>query len=162
MSQANRFIKDLIYGLKRVYGQPVDLYLRTAATMNPSTGRVSVTESKHSIKKVPVIPGDQSEHFKYDLSFIAANKNFTYGGVFDLTKRTLLIDAIDLPRNYVPNLTDAFVIEEKRFQIKSITDYNQKRSYVYVVEWLRNQKIDPIQTVKDNLYLEETLESTLE
>jgi len=155
MSRSNSFISKVIYQLKRQYGQSIDLYVQVSAVADPSTGRNTEVETVWSIRKAAVLPSDVVRQFAYDLSFIAANKNFTYGGVFTEASKALLVDNRDLPIGYKCNLVDRFVINHRRYQIEHFAEYEEKRSTVFFVKELANQEVNEISSGKDWLTFSE-------
>jgi len=161
MNRANRFIEDSIYTLKRNFGQPVDLYIRGTATQDAETGDVTFTETKWKIKKAPVLTADLLRKFQYDLSFIAANKNFTYGGFYDKTQRGIIVDARDLPTDYAQSLDDSFIVDHRRYAIKNIEQFEQGRSFIFIVEELKGQRVNETFDTIDHLAPVEELESTV-
>jgi hypothetical protein len=161
MSKANRFISNTVYHLKRSYGQPVALYIRGVVSQDPSTGEVTYPERKWKIKKAPVLTAELMRKFQYDLSFIAANKNFTYGGMFDKSQRGIIVDTRDLPSDYVQSLDDAFVIDHRRYAIKSIDEFEQARSLIYLVEELKNKRINEIYDRIDHMPFIETVAAVI-
>lgn len=161
MSKANRFISSTVYHLKRSYGQPVALYIRGVVSQNPSTGEVTYPERKWKIKKAPVLTAELLRKFQYDLSFIAANKNFTYGGHYDKSQRGIIVDTRDLPANYVQSLDDAFVIDHRRYAIKSVDEFEQARSLIFLVEELKNQRVNEIYDRIDHMDFVENVQTVI-
>ena len=73
-----RFISQVLYRLKRRYGEPVEIVVRDSSVTNLQTGaKIVVVSNKHVIRGI-VLPSTISREFDYDLAFIANNKNFTY------------------------------------------------------------------------------------
>jgi hypothetical protein len=56
--------------------------------------------------------------FEYDLSFIAANKNFTYGGFFDPSVRDVIIDSKDIPSGFEITGDMYVIFDDRRYEIK--------------------------------------------
>lgn len=118
----NTFIKRAVYSLKRRYGVSTDLYVFIESNTNLDTGEKSVIKNKYKINRAILLPPRGSRDFDYDLSFIAANKNFTYGGVFEKRIRDFIFDKRDLPKNYIANRDDYLVVDTKRYNIKLTTE----------------------------------------
>jgi hypothetical protein len=93
---ASREIRNTIYALKKDYGKPATLYTESF-TVDISTGLKNRSVTDYQVKKAILLPTDWKRKFAYDLSFVAANKNFTYGGFFDTGDKLVLIDVIDIP-----------------------------------------------------------------
>ncbi len=115
----NRLIRDTIYALKREYGYSGSLYVETFST-NLSTGAKVRTATPYVIKKVIILPSNWQRKFAYDLSFVAANKNFTYGGFFDADTRNFIVDCADLPKNFEITLDHVLIIGTKRYVLSSV------------------------------------------
>jgi len=92
----HRQVKAILYQLKKIFGTSITL-INKAATTNYATGVITDSSSSTAIKKAILLPRKTTRQFDYDLSFIAANKNFTYGGMYDALMRWVIIDARDVP-----------------------------------------------------------------
>lgn len=97
-----RQIALIIYKLKRQFGLPGVLrYPNDAASSyNIKTGATNITYVDLSVRRIIRLPRRNISDFVYDLSFIAANKNFVYGGEFDTNDRWFIIDIKDLSSDY--------------------------------------------------------------
>lgn len=135
--KANRFLEDIIYALKREFGFKATLYLDTF-TLDIDTGvKVRSTEIKE-IKRAIILPSDWKRKFSYDLSFIAANKNFTYGGFYDVNTRIFIIDVRDIP-NYVITLDHKLVVSSSKYNLVSVNLLEQDKIWVLTGVALRNE-----------------------
>lgn len=126
---AHREIRMIIYSLKREWGTPV-LIRREKVTLDVDTGDQTITvEQSCNIRRAVILPRAVQTDFVYDLSFIAANKNFTYGGNFEVTNQNLLVDARDV-RNEVGEFfeiheDDAVYIGKRRYIIQKVAKYDK-------------------------------------
>lgn len=134
-----RQIKLILYRLKKDYGQPVSIMTRTALTQNVQTGLITQTERVIKIRRAIVVDAKQSRDFVYDLSFIAANKNFTYGGEFDTSKRQIILDGHDLPKDYKPSINDRCVFDGVRYQFATMEPTVYNLGYILTVKSLDAQ-----------------------
>ena len=117
----SRFIRtQVIYPLKRRYGVPATLFRLDSKIDNIQTGKVQKSYTRVRITRVAALPQNTLRKFIYDLSFIAANKNFTYGGFFDHMQKVLLVDGKDLPANFEIDPNDHFELEGIRYSIKKL------------------------------------------
>jgi hypothetical protein len=112
------FISQALYSLKRRYGFPVDIMWRTASTVNRETGDKTVTKDSLRVGLMIVLPAAAKREFSYDLAYIAAAKNFTYGALYDTSQRQFIVDANDLPADFeiTPGLW--FVYKQGRYEVK--------------------------------------------
>jgi len=114
-----RQIKLIIYRLKRQYGLLMYIkYPSSDDVYNLETGAIVRTLMTITIRKGIVLPQKTTREFAYDLSFIAANKNFTYGGFYDPSVRNIIIDAKDLPTDFVITGNMYVVFDSRRYEIK--------------------------------------------
>ena len=119
----HRFLRSTIYKLKRRFGESVT-FVRVAqkGTTDYTTGVVGENyEERHSVRNVIFLPYALARNFSYDLSYIAANKNFTYGGFYDTETSTIICDKRDLKCFQLD--IDAWVeVNCRRHTIKKITE----------------------------------------
>jgi hypothetical protein len=126
---AHREIKKIIYSLKREWGTPVDIR-RETVTLNVDTGNNVITPVLScSIRRGIILPRAIQTDFVYDLSFIAANKNFTYGGNFEVDNQDLLLDGRDLRDDtnakFEMHQDDFVYIGTRRYTIQKIRKYDK-------------------------------------
>jgi hypothetical protein len=91
-----RQITQIIYRLKRNYGGRVVIVQVGVTTNDLKTGVASQETKMIEVRRAAILPAKQQRDFDYDLSFIAANKNFTYGGFFDKIDVVIIVDNHDL------------------------------------------------------------------
>jgi hypothetical protein len=122
-----REIRIILYRLKRSYGLPAVIKRVLTSTQDVKTGQIVRTFQTIPIKRVIVLPTRDLRNFIYDLTFVAANKNFTYGGLFDEKTRTMIIDIKDAPKGFVLTMNDHLVFETRRHEIKAfdLAEHNQ-------------------------------------
>lgn len=143
-----RQIKILLYRLKRDFGQLVNIITVRSMTQNIQTGVIVANERTIKVKRAIIVDEKISRDFVYDLSFIASNKNFTYGGLFDTSTRNIIIDGIDLPRDYVPTLNDRCVHNGERYQFKKIESTVYNLGFVITLQHLDSQKTENVEELK--------------
>lgn len=128
------FIRDVLYGLKRDYGVRMEVYSIRESVVDLETGQKTVEKDVHVIRRAILLPQQLSRSFSYDLSYIAANKNFTYGGTYDKNKRTVILDPRDLPKGFLPGLKDYCLIDHTRYNIKDVDDYTNRQAVLMTIE----------------------------
>lgn len=129
-----RQITVILYKLKRQYGLTVTYYQFTGQTHNVETGDISRTYTTYTVRRAPVLPDNLDRSFVYDLTFIAANNNFVGGALFDRHLRKVIIDAKDLPKDFIPTLQDHVEFDGNRFEIKTISHLEKRKGYFLGVE----------------------------
>lgn len=118
-----REIRNTIYRLKRSYGKVVYLRKPDTNTTDRATGAITRTYQVIRINKGVVLPIDSVKSFVYDLTYVAANKNFTYGGFFDKKTTFILVEKIDLCGQLIDQSIDHFVIGTQRFEISKSEEF---------------------------------------
>lgn len=124
-----RFIRQTLYSLTRNYGAPADIYRNTSAAVDNSTGVTIVQRSVVRCRRVIRLPDNRSRQFAYDIAFLAANKNFTYGGTWDTGKRSFVVLASELV-GFVPTIGDWVVHDSKRWDVKKVEELDYKQGYL--------------------------------
>ena len=128
-----RQVSVILYRLKRNYPAAVTLRKATANHFDLETGRVTRPQEIVDIHRATVLPERRIPDYIYDLSFIAANKNFTYGGNFSSSTRLVLIDKKDIPKHFELALGDEVIFKNKIHALKVITDTADDRGYLLTV-----------------------------
>ena len=129
-----RQIKIIVYKLKRQYGRSVTVVRLTSVTPNVETGKMVIVKQEIEIRRGIVGPAKMLRDFVYDLSFIAANKNFTYGGYFDASDRALILDSKDLPSGFEPNLDDYALVDEVHYAFKEVHPLAKKYAWGMILK----------------------------
>jgi len=91
--------KNILYRLKRNFGLKMTVTIPITNSANVTTGELTRTFTTINIRRGILLPEGTSREFAYDLSYIASNKNFTYGGFFDKSKRNIILATKDLKGN---------------------------------------------------------------
>lgn len=122
-----REIRIILYRLKRNYGLPAIIKRVNTSVQDITTGVITRTYFEYPIKRVIVLPTRDLRTFLYDLSFVAASKNFTYGGLFDQKSRVMIIDIKDAPKGFILTMNDHIEFESRRYEIKEfeLAEHNQ-------------------------------------
>lgn len=124
----------------------MDYYKRGTNTVELDTGKRVVEYGVIKIRRAILLPTRLHRDFVYDLSFVAANKNFTYGGLFDTSERRLIVDVEDLPIVNDPAQSDHVFFEEflgqgrEKYVIKEVALFENNRAFMFLVKRVRGQK----------------------
>lgn len=125
--------RNNIYALKRKYGLLATIYKPDEPVCNIETGAIIQNEEKRIIIRAIHVPVKAMRTFVYDLSYIAANKNFTYGGLFDKDTEIVIIDRRDI-KNFVIDLNCYIVFNNKKYNIVDLQDVEELSSYMLTVK----------------------------
>lgn len=143
---ATRFITNMLYDLKRRYGGVVTFH-REVNNNDYRNGVNDLSILDWSFRKIIVLPRSLEQKFVYDLSYIATNKNFTMGAVFDTSAKRIILDARD-KRDYEPALRDYFVVHGKRYDITQIDEFEFGTGYVITGQQTEGSKAREVHSVK--------------
>lgn len=124
-----QFLRDTLYRLKLDYGFPVTLVKIVREETNSVTGQRTVERDIVKIRKAVDLPAETARKFWYDMAFIKANTNFTYGGEVDVQSRQIVLDNRDLKGREVTN-RDFILMDHKRYEIDKVYDLEHRLGYL--------------------------------
>lgn len=124
--------KQILYRLKRNFGQSVIFHIPIQNEYDITTGQIEREYKDVPVRRAIVLPETMKRLFAYDLAFIASNKNFTYGGFFDKQTRNIIVDKKDLKGNQL-ELNWECSFKGKRYVIKSYTETEDGAGYI--INW---------------------------
>jgi hypothetical protein len=130
--------------MKRRYGGEVTFH-RDSEVLDFETGKKTVTKQVWNIKRAIVLPNDIQQKFVYDLSFIANNKEFTMGGIFDTGPRRLILDTKDLG-DYIPRDHDYFTFDGSRYNIVRFQRFEYNTGYIVVGQEVQGAPVREVHT----------------
>lgn len=142
-----RQAKIVLYRLKMNFGVPVNIIVDLGTIHDIQTGRIVANERSFIIRRAMVLPDKMVRDFVYDLSFIAANKNFTYGGLFDKSTRLMILDSADLPRDYIPAIDNRCVYANERYNFKDMNRLIENLGYLITLEQAHSQITENVLTL---------------
>ena len=160
MSTNPRFIRNVLYSLKRKYGLLMEFVFKTSSTADSRTGKITVVKDSFNIHRAILLPSVVVKEFTYNLTFIASSKNFVYGGLYDTTQRRVILDGVDLPNQFVPKPGQSLIFAAKRWDIKQVQEFQIGKGYYLLVKQVTS--IDLEQLVKRDTYSEFLLEHTVD
>jgi len=128
----NRALRKILYNLKRQYGGRVDVYKLGSTDTNYETGIKTYTRTMICVPKCIVLPVKIQREVVQSISQISADKAFVYGGTYDAGTRMFIIDARDLPNDYEIVNDDWLVYDGRRYDIKSITEFEQHAGWTVI------------------------------
>lgn len=137
MSRQVRQMRQLLYPLKRERGESVQIHQIATNDLNITSGAITKTYQTYKVKKAIVLPVSIARTFVYDLAYIAANKNFTGGGLFDKMYTTVIIELSDLPIGIVISLNDYCSISGVTYKVAAV-DIFEDAFYILKLTTLTN------------------------
>lgn len=135
----HRVGQTVLYTLKRKYRQFAEVWIPTKNTPNLKTG---IADRRYNIIELSqVIVADMSavRDFVYDLTYIAANKNFVYGAMFDKDTRTFIIDYSDLPVGFEWQQDYEIVWRDRVYTTVAHTEFHGQSGVVIIGEELKER-----------------------
>lgn len=114
-----KFIRDALYSLKKDYGVPIKYGVLSKNNIDLDTGLNVVEKKVYLIRKAVLLPTKLLRKFAQDIAYLAANKNFTYGALFDEKTSLFIVDARDLPKGLQLNMDDFLFMKHQRFVVKT-------------------------------------------
>lgn len=115
-----KFIRDTLYQMKKDYGVAIKYGVLENTSLDMDTGLTVVTKKVYLIRKAIIFPTKLQRKFVQDIAYLAANKNFTYGALFDEKTTIFVIDARDVPRGLQIKMDDFLFMNHQRFMIKTV------------------------------------------
>jgi len=128
-----QYIRATLYRMKRTYGLPIDVCQQILGATDLETGEKSISYMKVHVPRAIVQPARVTRSFVYDLAYISANKDFTSGGFFDSTDRRIILDASDIPADWVIDNNQFVVYNQRRYEVKSFYEFEEGMGYILVV-----------------------------
>ena len=132
-----RQIKNILYQLKKDWGIAMDLRNQTSV-VDRKTGMTQKSYASLSVRRGILLPVKLTPSFVYDLSFIAANKNFTYGGLFGAGSRVVIVDGSDVPSTFTVKEDTQLIIAKAVYSVKNVETLVNKLGYLLTVTTLSN------------------------
>jgi hypothetical protein len=140
----NRFIRRTLYSLKRQYWGRVDMYKLVVANSDYETGTKTYTRTMVTVPKAIVLPVKIAREAVQGISTISANKAFVYGGTYDAGTRTFIFDTRDLPDSYEIVMDDWMIYNGRRYDIKSISEFEQHAAWIVVGKEIKGVRPEQI------------------
>lgn len=128
-----QLIKKIIYKLKRTYPVSIEIWQPVANTQyNLTTGQINRQYDKYKIRRAISLPDDGQRKFAYDLSYIAANKNFTYGAFYDQKLKHFIIDWKDIPKTLTLGMDCIIIYNERQYQVNEFIETDGHVAFIII------------------------------
>lgn len=116
LSQVSRRV---LYSLKQKWGREATYYKvgNALKDVDIETGRSRLNITRHQIKKLVTFKQQVISKFEYDIGYLAANKNFTYGGFYQPGDRVAIVAYSDIQGATI-TMDSYFFVDNKRYNIQ--------------------------------------------
>lgn len=157
-----REVKSLLYSLERQWGVRADLYLVTKGAPDFDTGQTTDVKTVIDLPKFVSFQVTEGQKFEYDLSFVAANKNFTYGNLFEVGDRVGFISAKYLPDGFELGENDYIVYRAERYDVKRWDELDVEAGLILHLRHLEGTEPGQILSIKvfSDLTIEQDITSS--
>jgi hypothetical protein len=126
-----RSVRTALYALQRAQGVPVQIQNVSGGTFDPETGLNTAAKTVVNVRRVVTFSTKQTTRFEYDLGFVAANKNFTYGALFGVGDRVFVVSARDLPKGFEITLQNThLVFNDKKWKVADFEELDHGAGYI--------------------------------
>lgn len=119
---------SVIKRLRSRYGTTISVTNYTTTGTNYTTGVETKTAATVSGVKAIVVQASSAKKFAYDIAFLAANTNFTYGGLFNRVSYVVIL----LKSDYSGALTNESIITfgSSNYQVEGFIELNDLSGYI--------------------------------
>lgn len=125
-----RFIKEVIYDLKRDYGGPIEIYQNVPGQTDYKTGQKTFTKTKWTVARAIRLP--RSIH-RDSLYSITGNRLFAYGNIIETADRQIIIDWRDLPSGFQFKEENWYVIiDNQHYEVVKVIEFDFNAA-IYVI-----------------------------
>lgn len=114
-------IRRLLYAFKQQWGTTFDYIQIRTSQVDDRTGTRELNRQYYPLPGV-LLPIQTLRKFIQDIGYLAANKNFTYGGLNDYNTLRLLVAVEDLPAGLTFDLNGYITHQGRRFERKQVED----------------------------------------
>lgn len=135
-------ISGIVYSLRKQYGSSLRYIELLSSDVNRTTGRRTIVKKTHDIDVVH-LPAMLMRKFIQDIGFLAANKNFTYGGLNDFNSVGFLFEDLC----FDPNLNGYIVWQEQRYEKTSIENFNNGEAYLLMCKLVQGGEAFDVEPV---------------
>jgi len=129
-------MRQTLYALKRQYGERIDVYKLISTETDVRTGVKTLVKDLYPIHYGIVMPARSNRSGAKNVSEIAANKEFVFGGTFDTSIRTFIIDRRDCPTLPLLNSDDWIVYSGNKYQINTVDSFEVNAGWVITAKQL--------------------------
>mgnify|MGYP003624582264 FL=1 len=134
MSNKLRNITVILYRLQRDFGVPIVLRTYATGAKDYATGTVTRTHTDVAIKRAVIGSQKLLSAFSYDLTYLASNKNFTYGAIFNTNTRVCITSY----KGAISKQNTKVIEDNKEFEISDFTPILKNKGYIMLLKAVGN------------------------
>lgn len=144
-----RDLKKALYTLFRENATTIEFYRVTFGQIDLDSGEQTKTRVVNKMKAL-MYTSTIIKKFENDIGYLAANKNFTYGGDFIIDDRIIIIK----DPGFVPETDNYITAHNKRYNIGKIQEIEPRVGYILHVRETDGQLREQETTVVSHQFLE--------
>jgi hypothetical protein len=138
----NRLARRVLYSMKKEYGNKVDVYKMVSSDTDHLTGEITVVKQVTRIRKAIVMPSALIRDVGQTISVISSDKQFVYGGAYDLSSRIMVLDPVDLPKDFEICPTDYIAYKHSRWDVVQVVkDEGLNGAWIVTVKNVPNMPV---------------------
>lgn len=162
MSQL-RFITNVLYRLKRRYGNPVNLVRVVSESNDLTTGQTTRETDSLLVDRAIILPANFQREMFFDRAYMTDNKDFTYGGLVSTQMRDFVFDAKDLGA-WILEVDQQLVYATKRYDIVKIQAFEENAGFLVTAKETSQLVVGNVISVSiyDDLLLDDVAESEVQ
>lgn len=131
--QRRQEAKRILYQILHRFGTPAQLYKLTSSTDVATGARQDVTEVVE-LRRFASFEVSFMKKFEYNTAFTQANKNFAYGGIYEVGDRIGFIDHPSMNKEWY------FILDGRRYNIQEYNELDFNLGYTVHLRSIVNQK----------------------
>jgi hypothetical protein len=134
----SRRIAQTLYMLKRQWGGSFSIYSVGDATVDHLDGTQDEPATVIHVKRGIILPGKSIRDIKHNISMISANKTFVFGGTYDKTARTFIVDRVDAP-NLDLTMSDYIIYNDKRYEVREFQEFEFDSAWIIATQAIEGE-----------------------
>ncbi len=135
-----RFIRKMLYTLKKGYGFTITLHKVTDETLNFETGQRMPTIITKRIERAIILPATRQMKFENQPT------DFKYGGLYTTALRQVIIDEQDV-LDFEIEIDVYFIWNAKRWQVSKIDSLEYETAFTLTVRMVEGAVLHMVESV---------------
>lgn len=140
MNVLKKEVKKILYHLKKLYSKQIQLVFYSDSTFSVDTGTLVKTSIPIIIRKAIVLPVSKSKQFSYDLAYLAASRNFTYGGEYIQEDGWVIIERSDLEGNTINVSNTKCIVDGSSYNVVKTSSLVEELGIMFAIATSKGEK----------------------